>query len=240
MTPRMLQAGTGRRWLFVIFTILAPLMYVGTVVCLAENNRLTTTASPDKKVLIAEEKDPDGAIHVFFVNSATGVRLGSALSLIDEGDLTNVNVLSSWNASSTKVALLVYHGVRSSKIKLFNRDDTGKFVPIDLKSPDPLEIYGKPDLRRLSEEHVNASENSLGPWISDKSVRLVSGIMVDRGDNVFVHLFVTFTAVLDGRADIQDVKLLGPYSDEEADRFLEQWGTKYWDEPDAEARKLNP
>ena len=95
---------------------------------------------------------------------------------------------------------------------------------------------GKPDLKKLSEEHVHASENSLGPWTSDKSVRLVSGIMVDRGDSVFLHLFVTFTVILDGKADIKDVKLLGPYySDQDADKFLERWGKKYWEEPDTES-----
>ena len=243
MTPRIgiVQISIGCRWPLVVLTPIVALVICGrTAVCIAENNKLTATASPDKKVLIAKEKDPDGAIHVFFISSATGERLGSVLSLLNEGDLTDVNVLSSWNASSSKVALLVYYGVRASKIKLFKRDDTGKFVPIDLKLPDPLGMYGKPDIKQLSEEHVNASENSLGPWTSDKSVRLVSGIMVDRGDNVFVHLFVTFTAVLDGRTDIQDVKLLGPYSDQEADKFLEQWGTKYWEEPDTGANKLDP
>ena len=58
---------------------------------------------------------------------------------LSEGDLGNVNVLSSWNPSGSKVVLdSVYHGVRSSKIKLFTRDEKGKFVPINLTLPDPL------------------------------------------------------------------------------------------------------
>ena len=237
MKPRTLRIESGCRWrLAAPAPIVALLTFVGTLTGTAENNGSIATASPDKTVSIARENGADGEIHVYFTNSATGKKLGSVLSLLNEGDLTNIDVLSSWNASGSKVALLIYYGVRSSKIKLFKRDDTGNFVPIDLKLPDPLEVYGKPDLRRLSEEHVTASENSLGPWTSDTSVRVVSGIMIDRGDNTFVHLFVTFTVVLNGRADIRDAKLLGPYSDQEADRFLEQWGRQYWEEPDTNSK----
>jgi hypothetical protein len=236
----MMQVNTVRRWILAIakLCVLASLIFPGAPACVAQNHRLTETASPDKSVVLATEKDADGAMHVFFV-SATGEKLGSALSILSEGDLGNVNVLSSWNPSGSKVALLIYHGVRSSKIKLFARDDKNKFVPINVTLPDPLSIYGKPELRKLSEEHVSASENSLGPWTSDKSVRLVSGIMVDQGNSVFVHLFVTFTVILDGKANIQDVKLLGPYSDQDADEFLEHWGTKYWEEPDRESGDIS-
>ena len=236
-----MRVNTAHRWILDMAKLCVPasLIFLGTVASVAQNHRLTETASPDKTVVLATEKDADGAMHVFFVNSATGEKLGSVLSILSEGDLGNVNVLTSWNPSGSKVALLVYHGVRSSNIKLFTRDDKGKFVPINLTLPDPLSIYGKPDLKKLSEEHVSASENSLGPWTSDKSVRLVSGIMVDQGDSVFVHLFVTFTVILDGKADIQDVKLLGPYSDQDADKFLERWGTKYWEEPDTKSGDIS-
>jgi hypothetical protein len=58
--------------------------------------------------------------------------------------------------------------------------------------------------------------------------------MIDRGNDMFVHLLVTFTAIIEGRVEVKDVKLAGPYSDEEAERFLDQWGKKYWEELDTE------
>jgi len=215
----------------VVISVIASLVIVGADISDAEGTRLTATISPDKAVLLLEERQPDGGARIFFVDAFTGEKLGAVLSLFNERDLANVSVVSSWNPSSSQVALLIYYGVRSSKIKLFKKANDGEFVPIGLTLPDPVLIYANADLKKLSEGHVSASENSLGPWTSDNSVRLVSGIMVDRGNNEFVHLFATFTAVINAKAHIKNVKLLGPYSDGEADRFLEQWGSKYWEEP---------
>jgi hypothetical protein len=226
----------------VMRTHLQGLIQIGTIIlvmcptpafCIMKIARLTATTSPDSSVVITKETQANGPAEFYFVNSTTGERLGTVLSK-SEGDLANVTLVSSWNTSSSKVALLVFYGVRSSKIKLFERDAKGHFVPVILRMPDPLSIYGKSDLKKLSQEHVNASENSLGPWINDKSVRLVSGIMIDRGNDMFVHLLVTFTAIIEGRVEVKDVKLAGPYSDEEAERFLDQWGKKYWEELDTE------
>jgi hypothetical protein len=230
--------GPIRRCLVVIaaISVIAVVIFVGTDISLGENSRLTETVSPDKTVLLLKEQKPEGGVRIFFVDAVTNEKLGAVLSLLNEGDLANVSVVSSWNSSSSHVALLIYYGVRSSKIKLFKKDDHGRFAPIDLSLPDPLSIYGKAELRKLSEEHVGASENSLGPWTTDNSVRLVSGIMVDRGNNEFVHLFATFTAVINAKTDIKDLKLFGPYSDHEADAFLEKWGAKYWEEPDRTGR----
>jgi hypothetical protein len=244
---RIVRMDTVRSWLLAVAAcgVVALPTFVGAGVTMGQNSRLTATASPDRTVLLAKEQDPDGVTRVFFVNAATEEKLGAVLSLFNEGDLANVNILSSWNPSSSKVALLIYYGVRSSKIKLFKKDDTGKFVPIDVTLPDPLLICATPDLKKLAEEHVSASENCLGPWTTDNSIRLVSGVMVDRGNNAFVHLLVTFTAVVSAKANIKDVKLFGPYSDQEADKFLEEWGTKYWEEPDMggdeiDSKRLNP
>lgn len=213
----------------VAISLIALLVFMRVDISEAESTRLPKTVSPDKTVFLLKEQRTDGGTRIFFVDAVTGEKLGAVLSLFNEGDLGNVNIISSWNGSSSKVALLIYYGTRSSKIKVFKRTNEDTFVPVDLLLPDPLAIYGKGDLKTLSEEHVSASENALGPW-NDNSVRLISGVMVDRGNNEFVHLLVTFTAVIDAKADIKDVKLVGPYSDQEADRFLEEWGTKYWEE----------
>lgn len=219
----------------VVTTLLwVSILIVLSNTCLGqEPERLGATMSPDNKVIIVKEGPELGEKQFYFLNTVTGEKLGSVLTPHEHG-LASPSFVASWNSSSSKLALLVYYGVRSSQIELFRRDAQRRFIRIDFKAPDPLSIYGKSNLRKLAEEHVNASENSLGPWTTDNSIRLVSGIMVDRGDSTFVHLFVTFTAIVDGNAKIKDVKLLGPYSDQEADKFLNQWGKKYWEENETE------
>jgi hypothetical protein len=193
---------------------------------------LAGTMSPDKKVALAKEGPEFGEKNFYFLNTATGEKLGRIFS----GELNpeNPSFVASWNPSSSKVAVLVYFGVRSSRIELFRLNAQRYLERVKFSAPDPLSMYGKPDLKKLAEEHVKASENSLGPWINNDSVRLVSGVMIDQGDDTFRHLFITFTATLRQNVEIAHAQIQGPYTDREAREFLERWGSKYWQEPETD------
>ena len=212
------------------FLLASIILTISSALSAQVSERLPATVSPDNEVIIVKEGSELGEKKFYFLDTVTGEKLGSVFTSHERG-LANPSFVASWNSSSSKLALLVYYGVRSSQIELFRRDTQGRFIRIDFKVPDPLSIYGKSDLRKLAEGNVRAAENSVGPWLAENTLRLLAGIEIDRGNNEFVHLFVSFTAIVDGKAKTRDLKLLGPYSDQQADKFRNRWGRKYWEEP---------
>ena len=195
---------------------------------------LTHTLSPDKQVAIMRERAEAGDLDYYFVQQSGGKKLGFVLPPETRHELSNVSFVTSWNRSSSKVATLLFYGTKLSGLLLHSKDSTGQFQPVELDEPDAVDLYQKRTRKKLPEGGSGASENAVGPWLDDITVRLVTGgtrPVNQSGDNV--HVYVTFVArIQNGQATLTDVHLKGPLSDRASARFIKKWGRRYFEAHD--------
>jgi hypothetical protein len=200
----------------------------------AEQHVLAGTQSPDKKTAIVEEQTDDGDRDYYFVQNSNHKKLGYVLPADQRGQVSNVAIVASWNAKSSKVALLVFYGTKLNELLLFSKDASGQFQSVALQEPDAEAIYRKRTGGTIPMPGDGYSENAVGPWLDDKTVCMVSGeAKQTENPDLYTHLLVIFKAsVKDKRAVISDLQLKGPLSDEASTEFQKKWGTRYFEADD--------
>ena len=196
----------------------------------AEQKVFAGTLSPDKHVVIIEERSgPDQ--DYYFARASDHRRLGGVLP-DDQQEISNVGIVASWNARSTKVAVLLFHGTKHSELLLFTKDDAGQFQAVLWRQPDAEAVYQRRTGRHLPRPGDGHDEDAVGPWEDENTVRLVSGQCAQTKDmDRYIHLLTTFKAtVRDRRATVSTLRLQGPFSDRAADHFRRLWGSRYFEE----------
>ena len=197
----------------------------------AEQQVLPGTLSPDKKVAILEETNDSGRDY-YFVQMPGEKKIGLVLPADQRGQISNVNIVASWNADSTKLALLVFYGTKLSELLLASKDASGQFQPIELHEPDAAAIYKQRTRHPIPESGDGSSDNAVGPWLDKDTVCLISGESKQAGGSSdhYNHFYVTFKARVRGRrSTVSDVRLKGPLTDEASEQFEKKWGTRYFE-----------
>lgn len=196
----------------------------------AEQWVLPGTLSPDKKVAIVEEADGADRDY-YFVQMPGKKKLGHVLPKDQQNQISNVEIVASWNAESSKVALLAYYGTKLSELLLDPRDAAGRLQPVALHEPDALEIYKQRTHRTIPQPGDGHSNNGVRPWLYKDTVYLVSGEdkQTEESADSYTHVYVTFRAHVKGkRALVSDVQLKGPLTDEASKQFEKKWGMRYF------------
>ena len=194
----------------------------------AEQRVMPGTLSPDKKVAILQETNDSGRDY-YFVQMPGKKKLGHVLPE-DQREISNVEFVASWNADSSKVALLVFYGTKLNTLVLDARSTSGQFQPVELQAPNALEVYKQRTHRAIPQPGDGFSNNGVGLWLDNNTVCLVSGEakQTQESSDNYIHVYVTFKAHVQGdHAAVSDLELKGPLSDEASEKFEKKWGTRY-------------
>jgi len=224
----------GMRGSYVIFAIL----FATVALHAAEERVLSGTTSPNKEIVVVEVLAADGQSDFYFVDRLSGKRLGFVLPREQRRQISKVGIVAKWNKSSTRVAMMVYYGTKLSELLIHSRGRDGAFHEVELEAPDPLELYQKRTGKRIASQGDGYSDNSVGPWLDEDTVLLMSGEAkqvippgsetedVDLGQ--YAHVYATFRAKIRGRtARVSDLRLIGPLTNKESGTFKKQWEARY-------------
>ncbi len=99
-----------------------------------------------------------------FARASDHQKLGNVLPADQQGQISNVAIVVSWNPHSSKVALLVFYGTKLSELLLFTKDDAGQFQAVSWEQPDAEAIYQQSTGRRLPRPGDGHNQNAVGPW----------------------------------------------------------------------------
>ena len=206
-----------------------------TNVCNAAKTTKTMVAgsmSPDRGIVIVEERDADGERYYFFRDLRSRKKIGYVLP--PKRESTNVAIVTSWNRRSSKVALLLFYGTKLSMLRLFTRDSEGTMQSVEWEVPEALKIYQERTVHTIPQVGDGHDVNAVGPWLDDDTVALVSGSDKQTEDpNEYMHVYVTFRARIRGtRAEISQLKLVGPFGNAGHERFVRNWGPLYFQATD--------
>lgn len=201
---------------------------VVAVTCRGAEER-TLSVSPNKQVAIVEERGDSGKRDYYFVQQPSRKKLGFVLPPDQRNEISNVGVVASWNATSTKVALVVSYSTKLSELLLYSRTHEGVFHQVNLQKPDPIALYQKQTGKPIPQPGDGYSQNAVGPWLDESTVALISGEAKQTEDmDLYLHVFVTFRAHFgSGRAELSQLKLHGPLADGQSTRFMKGWGEQY-------------
>ncbi len=143
-----------------------------------------------------------------------------------QGQLSNVAIVASWNRNGSKVALLVFYNTKLSVLLICEKNAQGRFEQVDLSDPDPEELYHRQTKKKIPHPGEGICENAVGPWLDENTVRLVDGVASQNKDgDSYTHIYVTFKATVKaGAATISEVKLVGPLSDDKSGDFQKEMG----------------
>lgn len=179
------------------------------------------TISPDQKVSVAVIKTKNFDKIFYLLDLQTNKRLATIASTAD-GRSYSFGV-ASWNADSSKVALLIYYH-KLSYVTVFAKKNKNSFRKIHFIPPDPERFY--PSLKNNNAS--GASANALGPWLNNHRVSLISGDekFLDQTNTSFL---VSYEVSIKGfTAKILKPKAIGELSGQKADEFIKKWGDGYW------------
>lgn len=195
-----------------------------------EQHVLARTKSPDKRIMIVEERADNGDRDYYFVQQPGGRKLGFVLPTDQRHEISKVSIVTSWNHSSSKVALLVFFGTKASELLLHSKDGDGQFQQIALQQPDAVAMYWQRTHRTIPQPGDGYSENAVGPWLDENTVQLVSGeAKQTKQQDEYTHVFVTFEARIQaGRATISNLQLKGPFSSDASKGFVRKWGRHFF------------
>lgn len=210
------------------FQILIIAALTASASCPAAERRVISTA-PNGQVAIVEAQADSGDRDYYFVRRLDNKQLGFVLPSEQRNEISNVAIVASWSPRNTRVALLVFYGTKLSELLVFRRADDGRFVPVNLLVPDPITLYRKHAGKTLPQPGDGYSENGVGPWLDEDTVLLLSGEAKQTEDlDEYFHLLVTFrTHVIGKRAGTSHLKLIGPLTNIQSEKFLKKWGNKY-------------
>ena len=164
----------------------------------------------------------------FFVDTKTNERLGDVLK--DLGGASIQDLQASWSPDGRKVAVLISYGTRLNTILVYSLNDSHKMKSVQLPNIDPVGIYDKRDpdkhLLREAEQSAGYSENALGGWMTNDSLRIIRGeaVIGSQDDEHTKHfLIVLEVKVVGDRGRIQSESLPGVLSNDQAATFLSKW-----------------
>ena len=143
--------------------------------------------------------------------------------------MTIIGAIAGWNQDSDKVVILLFYGNKQTEIFACECNADGMFSRVDFSEPNPIEIYNRSGRQpKISDGDADVTENSLGPWLSRDVVRLISGTSLSI-KNMDKHVLVTYNLhLVNGKAKVEKLKLVGLLSQRNGDNFLRKWGEKYW------------
>ena len=201
----------------------------------AEEQVLPGTLSPDKKVAILRHTDGPDDYRYSFVQLPGKKELGGAVPVDLLTRISHATVVTSWNADSSKVALLVTYSAGFNQLYLAARGASGQFRLLELPTPDPAEIYRQRTHRTVIAPHTGSSDNAVGPWLGKNTVCLVVGKFRQTSGSAVrgPYVYLTFEAQVQGRrVEISDVQLEGPMTDDASEQFKQKWGLRYFNGDD--------
>jgi hypothetical protein len=189
----------------------------------AKRMTLTQTRSPDGKSVVIAEGSEDAPQALYFADAKTGGLLGW-ITQHEEAGASNVRLKTSWNGSSSGVALLMFYGAKMSDIEVFRKNSDGGFMRVEFKKADPLAFFAKEKPGIFSSNYrLAAPENELGSWKNEHKVNLLTGEAFLTSDNSIIHVYVSFDLSLSDPAVVMDTRFFGPFTDREAETFLAEW-----------------
>jgi hypothetical protein len=192
----------------------------------AEQTRLAEATSPDRNYVIVIEGTTNAPKGVYFADAANGAPLGWIIRPEDAG-MSNLRIETRWNASSSKVAMLVSWGTKITNLELYKKNPSGQFVPVKFEQPDVVAMFRE---RRNNSIFVSdsptAPEGAIGPWKDENTIKLLTGEALVRKDNSIVHVYASFEVRIEDRGTVGNVRLYGPFDEKEAEDFIQAWPSK--------------
>lgn len=190
------------------------------------------TASKDGQFCVGQKRTVDQQFYRF-IDCSSKQELGRVFPENQEGEISNVHMLSSWSKDNTRVALLVYYGTKLNEVLVFARNTSGAFEPVEFEWPDSVSVWERKNKTKWNLRYATGyGENSLGPWISENTIRLIAG-EAKESDGAVRYILAPFRLVVRGkRGYVRDIKVLGVLSDQEANGYLHKWGEKFWRLPE--------
>jgi hypothetical protein len=173
--------------------------------------------SPNKHFVIKQNENFDYE----FVDLKSNKSLGIIEPTVGRN---RIHFTASWTPDSSKVALLMFYGTKLSTLLIYAKNANDTFQEISIQVPEPEMIYNQHTGKNLPRAGDGYDENQVGPWIDKDTVCLRSGEAIQtENQNEYLHIFVDFRArVLDGKAEISKLKLVGPLNNAESQLMLQK------------------
>jgi hypothetical protein len=190
--------------------------------CNASNLTLVSRPTTDQSTLaIVKNKNDD----YFFMDTKTNQKLGYVHGELHGARINHVE--ASWSPDARTVAVLISYGTRLSTILLYSLGDHREIKSVQLPDVDPIAIYD-PDKKflHLGEQASGYSENALGTWMTNDSLKIVRGNAVidpETDEHTRHYLIVLDLKIVGHSAQIANQFLPGVLSNEQARRFLREW-----------------
>jgi hypothetical protein len=208
----------------------ASLVFVATRACNAQDIDLVSKPVNGASDLAIVRTKKDGT-DFFFVDTKTNERLGDVLKDLNGARVQDIK--ASWSPDGRKVAVLISYGTRLNAILVYALGNGHKMKRVHLPDIDPVGIYHKhnPDKHflRQAEQSGGYSENALGGWITNDSLRMVRGdaLIGSKGDEDTKHFLIVLEVEIVGdRGRIVSESLSGVLSNEQAATFLSKWNSR--------------
>lgn len=191
----------------------------------AETALQPDTISPDGKVAVYKDES-----RCYFYNTEEGAVIGDILSSSENTRLSNVNILASWNSLATRVALLIYYGSKLNEVRIFQKNNDGKMVALDVLWPNLSELAsskGK-DIGKIM-ENPGFDENSLGPWLDDDTVNVIIAEAKESDRGTLHFILLTKLHCSGNRVSAEPIGDLKIMNDAESSELFDRWGKRYWE-----------
>ena len=170
--------------------------------------------SPDGKFGVARVETGRDEVETYFINEETKKLMGK-ISYISPKD----NIYAIWNKDASKVALLIEKGKIGEFLEIFTLDLHFQFKQITFNLPKVIESNYKKSEKDPS-ILFRCSVCDLGTWIDDNTVTFMAGNYYekDEGDPFYLTSF-NVHITKNGKAEVQNVKVIGSLSMEEYETF---------------------
>lgn len=218
-----------RDFLLTLMKCFCSIIVLLIVVLSADAGSLKVISKPssgESHLAIVEDKS-DG-INYFFLDTQTDERLGDVL-----GDLRGArinDIRASWSPDSRKVAVFISYGTRLNTVFLYSLGDDHKMRLVKFPDINPVEIYDKRSPKKRfshqAEQAAGYSENAIGNWMTNDTVKIVRGdaIINPENDERANHFLVVLEVKIVGvRGQILKVSPVGVLSNKGAESFLSKW-----------------
>lgn len=177
---------------------------------------------------LAIVKDKNDGTDYFFVDTKTNERLRDVLGHLRSARINDIK--ASWSPDGRKVAVFISYGTRLNTIFLYSLGDDRKMKSVELPDIDPIAFYDKRDpnkhFLRQAEGAVGYSENALGGWMTNDTVKIIRGDAVVQPDDAprTKHFLIELEIKVAGEhAKIVKLSATGVLSDEQAEKFIKNW-----------------
>jgi hypothetical protein len=198
--------------------------FLGPRECHAQKDQLASTISPNKRYVIAFEGSKTAPRAVYFLDITNDTNVGWITPPAEAG-ASNVNVVASWDTSSTKVGLLISYGVKSSTFAIFRQDHVRRFIPVSVDLPNLESLYR----RNTNRDNIkpDAAENRLGRWITPNKLALLAGESIITPDGNLTWLFASLELLVGEGSVIKNLQTYTFSSEQKTDNFIAGWQKTY-------------